>query len=157
MNREHSYRVQVRWSGGDGGGTSDQRTYSRDHAVDAGGKPEIAGSADPAFRGDATRWSPEDLLVAALAQCHMLSYLYEAVVAGVVVTQYDDEATGTMVMDGDGGAHFTKVTLHPVVTVADEAMRERADALHERAAALCFIGRSVNFPVRHEASSRVAG
>ena len=45
----------------------------------------IAGSADPAFRGDRTRYNPEDLLVASLAACHMLWYLHLAADAGVVV------------------------------------------------------------------------
>ena len=113
------------------------------------GDPTLAASSDPAFRGEADRWNPELLLVAALSDCHLLAYLHLCAVNGVVVTGYRDEATGTMEQVGDGG-RFTEVVLRPIVTVADESMIERANALHHDAHASCFIASSVNFPVRTE-------
>src|SRR3954470_11377049 len=73
---EHTYKVEVEWIGNRGTGTSDYRAYGRDHTINAGAKPIIPGSADPAFRGDAGRWNPEDLVVAALSACHKLWYLH---------------------------------------------------------------------------------
>lgn len=155
--RKHFYETEVVWTGNRGTGTSSYRDYDRTHEVGALLAPTIAGSADPAFRGDRARWNPEQLLLAALSQCHLLSYLHVCTVNGVVVTGYTDRANGTMEETGDGGGHFTEVVLHPVVEVATAEMAEAALALHGEANRLCFIANSVNFPVRHEPSVRVVG
>src|SRR3954449_8610576 len=76
---EHQYRIGVQWTGNRGEGTSGYKAYGRESLVTAEGKPPLECSSDRAFRGDADRWNPEDLLVAALSQCHMLSYLHAAV------------------------------------------------------------------------------
>lgn len=146
---DHHYRLEVRWQGNRGSGTSGYRDYGREVLLEAAGKPAIAGSADVPFRGSADRWNPEELLVAALSQCHLLSYLHMAVTAGVVVTDYTDSPTGVMAQEGVGG-HFTEVVLRPVVTVADPAHVALAASLHRQASAACFIAQSVSFPVRHE-------
>jgi organic hydroperoxide reductase OsmC/OhrA len=148
--RRHSYAVEVEWTGDRGEGTASYRAYGRENAVRAAGKPELAGSADRTFHGDRDRWNPEELLLAALSQCHLLSYLHVCVNHGVVVTGYRDAATGEMTETGDGGGRFTRVDLHPVVELADESQRALADSLHEEAGRLCFIANSVNFPVHHE-------
>ncbi len=152
MKGIHTYQTKTEWTGNLGSGTKGYRSYSRDHVIDAENKSTISASSDPAFRGDPTRYNPEELLVASLSSCHMLWYLHLCAEAGVVVTAYTDHATGTMVETADTGGHFTEVVLHPVVTVSDQSMVEKANALHERAHHLCFIANSVNFPVRHEAS-----
>ena len=125
----HHYEVSVEWTGNQGEGTSSYRTYSRDHEISAPGKPAIAASSEPAFRGDPKRWSPEELLVGALSDCHMLWFLHLAATNGVVVTSYVDNASGTMVTDEDGGGRFTEVTLHPEVTVSTAEMVEQATSL----------------------------
>ena len=152
MSRErtHSYQTSVEWTGNLGQGTADYRAYSRDHVVSAPGRPELAGSSDPAFRGDATRYNPEDLLVASLSSCHMLWYLHLCSAAGIVVLAYRDEAAGTMVEDEGGGGRFTAAVLRPAVTLAPGTDVTRALALHEEAHRLCFIANSVNFPVSIE-------
>jgi organic hydroperoxide reductase OsmC/OhrA len=152
MSRErtHSYQTRVEWTGNLGQGTTDYRAYSRDHVVSAPGRPELAGSSDPAFRGDATRYNPEDLLVASLSSCHMLWYLHLCSAAGIVVLAYRDEAAGTMVEDEGGGGRFTAAVLRPAVTLAPGTDVTRALALHEEAHRLCFIANSVNFPVSIE-------
>lgn len=150
MNGRHEYRLTATWTGDLGTGTSGYRDYSRDVTIDIEGKPSLEASADRPFRGDPARWNPEDLLLASLSECHLLSYLYACVVAGVVVTGYRDEATGTMEQDGNGGGRFTEVVLHPHVTVASADMVERAIEAHRQANEWCFIASSVNFPVRHE-------
>ncbi|GAA3710391.1 OsmC family protein [Nonomuraea antimicrobica] len=156
MSREHTYQTVVTWTGNKGTGTSGYRDYGREHELSTAGPAPIAGSSDPAFRGDPSRWNPEQLLVGSLSQCHMLSYLHQCAVAKVVVTAYADTASGTMAETADGG-HFTEVVLRPVVTVAAPEMVETALALHADAHRACFIAASVNFPVRHEPTVHVAG
>ncbi|MEO6701606.1 MAG: OsmC family protein [Jatrophihabitantaceae bacterium] len=154
MNATHSYQLTLRWTGNCGSGTDSYRSYGRDHELTAAGKLPILGSADPAFRGDLDRWNPEELLVASLSQCHLLWFLHLAATAGVVVLDYTDEPIGTMLENPDGSGQFSQVLLQPRVTVAAPAMCEPAQALHDRVDELCFIARSVNFPVRHQPSVR---
>ncbi|NLA64993.1 MAG: OsmC family peroxiredoxin [Leucobacter sp.] len=150
MSDTHEYEVEIEWLGNRGSGTSGYRDYGRELVVRAAGKEhEILASADRTFHGDRERWNPEELLVAALSQCHMLSYLHMAVRAGVVVVNYEDRARGTMVQQGLGG-HFTEVVLSPVITVADASMVDAAREAHAPAYEHCFIANSVNFEVRHE-------
>jgi organic hydroperoxide reductase OsmC/OhrA len=140
----------VTWTGNRGTGTSGYREYDRDCDLAAPGRPVIAASSDPLFRGDAGRWNPEQLLIASLSQCHLLWYLHLAAEAGVVVTAYVDEAVGSLDEQPGGAGEFTEVVLRPRVTVASPEMVRTALALHPRAHELCFIARSVNFPVGHE-------
>lgn len=154
--REHSYALTVRWTGNRGSGTSGYAAFGREHEVLAPGKPVLAGTADPAFRGDPARWNPEELLVAALSQCHMLWYLALCANAKVVVTDYVDEVAGTMAEHAGGGGEFTEVVLRPTVTVAEAGMIAKAGELHTPAHEKCFIARSVNFAVKHEPTILVA-
>jgi organic hydroperoxide reductase OsmC/OhrA len=156
VRRTHRYDVTLAWTGNRGTGTSGYRDYGRDHEIAADGRPTIDGSSDPTFRGDKARWNPELELLAALSQCHLLSYLHVCTTAGVVVTAYEDSPHGTMAETEDGGGHFTEVVLHPKVTVADAGMAAKAQELHKEASEKCFIASSVNFPVRHEPSVTVA-
>ena len=156
MRDTHEFEVSVEWCGNRGTGTSGYRDYGRQLVVRAPQKTELEGSAARVFHGDRDRWNPEELLVAALAECHMLSYLHMAVRAGVVVTAYSDDAVGTLRVAGLGGA-FTEVVLRPRVTVAEAGMVEAARAAHAEASEHCFIANSVNFPVRHEPEIVVAG
>lgn len=148
--RPHRYAARLRWTGAAHGATTSYETYSREYVLEFDGKPSLRGSAETHFRGDAALHNPEDLLVAALSSCHLLSYLAECARAGLAVVAYEDDARGEMTLI-DGTMRFRDVTLHPQVTIADPARIEEAHALHERAHALCFIANSVNFPVRHEA------
>ena len=148
MKHEHNYSVNVTWTGNLGSGTSGYQAYSRDHEIRGDGKAAaIAGSSDPVFRGDGTRWNPEELLVSTIATCHMLWYLHLAADAGIVVVAYEDSASGAMVTTPDGGGKFTAATLRPRVAVRAGADVEVAMRLHERAHRLCFIANSVSFPV----------
>jgi len=149
MHLEHHFAVSVDWTGNRGSGTSDYRSYDRANVITSAGKHEIAGSSDRAFRGDPERWNPEELLIGALAECHLLSYLHVAATNGIVVEQYSDAATGTMEQTGNGGGHMTSVTLRPRVTISS-GDAELALRLHADASEKCFIAASVNFPVVHE-------
>ncbi|NYF27921.1 MULTISPECIES: OsmC family protein [unclassified Microbacterium] len=148
---EHRYALTSTWTGNTGAGTTGYRDYRRDVTIEIEGKPDLLASADKPFRGDASRWNPEDLLLASLSECHLLSYLHACVTAGVVVVSYRDRATGMMREDGAGGGSFVEVMLHPEVVVAEESMIEAAERAHTQANEWCFIANSMNFPVRHEA------
>ena len=154
--RQHTYEVRVDWTGNDGQGTKTYKGYRRDHLIGVDGKPEISGSSDPAFRGDRSRYNPEELLVAALSSCHMLAYLHLCAVNGITVHEYRDLASGVMEETPDGGGHFVRVVLNPVVTVSPGGDRAKALALHADAHHLCFIANSVNFPVETAAEIREA-
>lgn len=150
MPVQHRYALAAEWTGARGAGTTGYRDFGRQVTLRIEGKPDLLTSADVPFRGDADRWNPEELLLAALSQCHLLSYLYVAVLHGVVVTGYADEATGEMEVTPDGAGRVTRVDLRPRVRLADEAQRSLADSLHGEANRLCFIANSVGFPVHHE-------
>lgn len=147
---QHLYPIRMAWTGNTGTGTADYRGYQRTHEYSVPGKPVIPGSSDPAFRGDATRYNPEELLVMSLSSCHMLWYLHLCAEAKVVVVGYDDQAVGTMVETADTGGHFTEVVLKPTVTLEPGSDVALAQSLHQRAHQLCFVANSVNFPVRCE-------
>jgi organic hydroperoxide reductase OsmC/OhrA len=154
--RTHTYQLQMTWTGNLGPGTTTPRAYSRDAEIGVADKGVILGSSDPAFRGDPTRWNPEELLVASLAQCHMLWYLDLATRAGIVVTAYSDAPTGTMAEEAAGAGQFTSVTLRPTVTVTPDSPQDEALRLHDDIGAWCFIARSVSFPLHHEPVVQVA-
>jgi organic hydroperoxide reductase OsmC/OhrA len=150
MGHKHHYEIAMQWTGNKGTGTSGYRDYARDHEITAPGKPTLAGSADRTFHGDASRWNPEDLLIAALSACHLLSYLHVCADAGVVVVAYTDHADGVMETAPNGSGRFQSVTLRPRVTVAVGSDVALARDLHHSAHSKCFIANSVNFPVENE-------
>ena len=151
MPKSHQYQLLTTWTGNLGSGTSHYSAYSRNHEITAPQKAApIAGSSDPAFRGDATRYNPEDLLVGALSACHMLWVLHLCADAGIVITEYADEAVGEMLEHADGSGEFAAVTLRPRMTITDAARTEEALAVHHQAHQVCALARSMNFPVRHE-------
>ena len=146
----HHYHARLTWTGNTSSGTSDYRAYNRDYELRFAGKTNVLrGSADPHFRGDPTRYNPEEMLLGALSACHLLWYLHLCADAGIRVLAYQDAPTGTLEIDADGGGRFCGVDLYPTVTLAPGADAERARALHQTAHARCFIANSCNFPVRH--------
>ncbi len=153
MGHAHHYTTSLQWNGNTGLG---YRDYGRTHTIRIAGKEEMIITADPTFMGDPAKHNPEDLLMAALSSCHLLTYLALCARARIVVTAYRDKATGTMEETPDGGGHFSEVILHPEVTVAEESMRAKAMELHVAAHKYCFIANSVNFPVRHQATCTIS-
>ena len=149
MAREHTYEATVTWTGNRGRGTAGYKAYTRDHDIACPGKPAIRGSADLGYRGDASRHNPEDLLVAALLRLSHALVPAPLRRRGVAVTAYEDAASGAMATNPDGSGEFTRVTLAPRVTIAADSCAETAARLHGTAHAMCFIARSVNFPVEH--------
>lgn len=149
-NGEHHYNAHLIWDGNRGDGTTNYATYGRQHRILIDGKPELAATADVAFRGEADKFNPEDLFLAAISSCHMLSYLALCAKYKINVLAYEDAATGMMKEDGKGGGRFVEVVLHPVVTIADAEQIERATKLHERAHETCFIANSCSVPIHHQ-------
>lgn len=147
--------MTTRWTGNTGNGTASYQSYERSHLLQVTGKPDIPGSSDPSFRGDKTRYNPEEMLVASLSSCHMLWYLHLCSAAGIIVVDYVDHATGAMTETPDGGGYFSEVILHPEVTITDASQTTKADELHKKANELCFIANSVRFPVHHQPICKV--
>jgi organic hydroperoxide reductase OsmC/OhrA len=149
MTKSHSYSVAIAWTGNLGEGTANYRAYSRNHEIQSSDKPVIYSSSDPSFRGDSTRYNPEELLVASVSSCHMLWYLHLCAIAKIVVIDYVDNPVGVMEETKNGSGQFTEVLLKPRVAIANSADIEKATRLHEEAHKMCFIANSVNFPIRH--------
>jgi organic hydroperoxide reductase OsmC/OhrA len=137
--KQHTYQVRVNWTGNAGEGTKNYKSYRRDLTIESPGKPPI--------RGDPSRYNPEDLLVASLSSCHMLWYLHLCAVNHLTVVDYEDRASGVMQEHDDGSGEFVSVQLKPSIRILAGDDREKALALHAEAHHLCFVARSVNFPV----------
>jgi organic hydroperoxide reductase OsmC/OhrA len=150
MSKFHQYNTLLHWTGNSGKGTENYRAYERSYTVSVNGKPDLAGSSDPAFRGDPAKYNPEEMLVAALSACHMLSFLHFCSAAGVIIVDYSDSASGTMEETKEGNGRFTEVVLKPKVIVQEASMIEKVNALHVKAHQYCFIANSCNFPVLHQ-------
>ena len=149
--RTHRYTVTNRWTGNLGTGTSSYRAYSRNHELTAPRKEAlIAGSSDPAFRGDPARYNPEELLVSAVSACHMLWALHLCADAGIVVIEYTDEAVGEVVEHPDGSGEFSRILLRPQMLIQDGARIPDALAVHDRVPHFCCLARSVKATVEHQ-------
>ena len=152
----HEYASRLVWEGNKGDGTSNYATYGRKYRIHVGGKPDLIGSADESFLGDPEKHDPEDLFLASLSSCHLLSYLALCAKHKISVTSYEDDARGTLTFTPDGSGKFTEVVLRPRVTIAS-GDQELAMKLHEKAHQLCFIANSVSCPVRNEPTVVRAG
>lgn len=150
MSKQHFYEVNINWTGNLGVGTENYTSYSRNHTISVNNKVNILASADVAFKGDATKYNPEELLVASISTCHMLWYLHLCADAGILVTNYTDNPKGIMIETVDAGGYFTELTLFPVVTITDILQKEKAIELHNLAHKKCFIANSCNFPIHHQ-------
>ncbi|MEI2265840.1 OsmC family protein [Erwinia sp. CGal63] len=144
-DREHRYHVTVEWTGNKGQGTESYKAYDREFNVLAEAKTAIAGSSDPAFLGNASRWNPEEMLLASASACHKLWYLHLCAEAGISVESYLDKAEGTMMEARQG--RFTQILLRPQITLRAGDDIELAKALHHKAHEQCFIANSLNFPI----------
>lgn len=151
MGKQHQYPVSLKWTGNTGEGTSHYRAYKRDFTISVANKALLQGSSDPSFRGDPTKYNPEEMLVASLSSCHMLWFLHLCADAGIIVLEYTDQATGIMEEDAERGGFFKEVILRPRVRISDPSRYEECSQLHKKANSMCFIANSMNFPVRHEA------
>lgn len=155
MLNKHHYNTKLTWTGNSGDGTSDYKSYERSYKIEVDGKSIIQGSSDPAFRGDASKYNPEELFLASISSCHMLWYLHLCSVNNIVVIDYSDKAVGMMVENKDGSGQFELVTLNPEIIVEEKSMIELAKSLHKQANELCFIANSCNFKIDHKVEIKV--
>lgn len=146
----HNYAATITWTGNKGEGTTRYDAYERSHTLSVNNKPDLACSSDVPFRGDGSKYNPEDMFLYSLSSCHMLWYLHLCADAGIVVTGYVDNATANLEVPALGSGRFTEVVLHPVVTITDVSRIAEANALHDQAHGKCFIANSCNFPVKHQ-------
>lgn len=146
---EQAYAARVIWEGNTGAGTAGYAGYERSYRVLVTGKPDLAGTADPAFLGEATKHNPEDLFLAAISACHMLFYLALCARQGVRVLAYEDRVEGVLRLDATGGGRFAEVRLQPQVTIAGDAHRALAISLHDVAHERCFIANSCSARITH--------
>jgi organic hydroperoxide reductase OsmC/OhrA len=154
--KKHQYQTNLIWTGNLGVGTANYAAYSRDYRLEVLNKAAILGSSDPAFKGDENKHNPEDLLVASISSCHMLWFLHLASSKGIIVTDYSDTATGTMIENENGSGYFDSVILYPVVTITDPTRIDETNELHQLANKYCFISNSLNFKVKHDPICKVA-
>lgn len=150
MKKQHNYTATIKWTGNTGKGTLSYNEYERSHTISIHNKPNLFCSSDPNFRGDITKYNPEELLLASLSSCHMLWYLHLCSESNIIVSEYIDNAKGTMIIKSDGSGFFSQVNLNPTVVVTENSMIEKAIQLHNKASELCFIANSVNFKVFHK-------
>lgn len=153
----HSYTSTIVWTGNRGEGTASYRSYDRTWDIAVPGKATIHCSNDPLLGGDPGKMNPEDLLLSALSACHMLWYLHYASDAGIAVTGYQDNPIGLGAVEKTGAGRFTAATLRPRITVPAGTDIEQATAIHHKIHAVCFIARSVNFPVSYEPEFVIEG
>lgn len=154
MSDAHQFETTLRWPATSTQALPPEPAFSRNSILGGTGKPDVPASSPAVYGGDDTRYNPEELLLMALAQCHMLTYLAIAAKKRMTILAYEDRATGTLSVGDHGTAgkmSMQEVTLHPRVIVAKGTNLAEAEAIHEKAHANCFIANSVNFPVTHEA------
>lgn len=147
MSKKHTYQITIAWTGNLGTGTSAYNSYNRSHFISSEGKPSILCSSDPLFRGDPLKWNPEELLLASIANCHMLWYLHLCTDNKIIVHTYQDRPTAVMQIEKDGSGKFIEVTLNPRVEIENLQQKELARELHTKAHRYCFIANSMNFPI----------
>lgn len=148
--KSHNYQSQIKWTGNKGNGTKSYTSYERSYDIIIENKPTLKGSADPAFRGDASVHNPEDFFLASISSCHMLWYLHLCAENNITVIDYQDKANAEMILTLEGKGHFTEAFLNPEVIILEKDKIELAESLHQKANEFCFIANSCNFPIHHK-------
>jgi organic hydroperoxide reductase OsmC/OhrA len=139
------HKIQLNWQKGDVPFTYD--AYPRNHRIVFKNGEAQTFSAAPAYRGDASKGDPEDMLVAALSSCHMLSFLAIAAKKKFVMTSYEDDAVGYLENEG-GKLWMTRVILHPKIVFENAPDAATLEQMHHLAHEACFIANSVKTDVR---------
>jgi organic hydroperoxide reductase OsmC/OhrA len=144
---EHTFVTALHWQRTNTDFTYE--TYDRSHVVMSGSGVNLPSSSAPAFRGDPARINPEEMLLAALSSCHMLTFLAVAAKKRFIVDSYDDDATAVMTKNADGKLAVTRAVLRPRIVFSGEHMPTAADIalMHAQAHHGCFIANSVHTEV----------
>lgn len=124
------FETSCRWTGG------------RSGVVQTGDKPPLAVSSPPEFNGEATKWSPEEMLVAAVEGCTMGTFLALAERNGLPVAWYSSTAEG-LLEAVDGEYRLTRVIVRPTVALRPGESADLAFRLLRKAHHQCLIGNSI--------------
>lgn len=146
---KHLFKVKLNWFFDHKHTSSSSKLYYKNHTITIEGKRDLELSAAKAFKGDATRYNPEDLFLSSLVSCHMMSYLYVCSQNGIEIVSYTDAAEATLEQTETGSGRFVEVRLYPKIIITCKEKKAIAIALHKKANKLCFIANSCNFPIKH--------
>ncbi len=113
--------------------------------------PDIESAAPKEFGGPGDRWSPEDLLVAAVADCFVLSFRAIAAASKFEWTELQCQASGKLDR-ADRAIQFTELTVKVSLTLPEGADPTRAQRLLEKAEQTCFITNSLKASVQMEST-----
>lgn len=152
MAKFRDFTSSIAWTGDRGEGTRRYRGYDRTWRIVTPGQAAVECSNDPMLGGDPAKPNPEELLLSSLAACHMLWFLHLANEAGLVIHGYEDAPVGKGETGARGEGRFAGAVLRPKITLERGGDLAKADALHQKVHDFCFIARSVNFPIRYEAT-----
>lgn len=153
---EKEFKVQTQWSSLKETKNFELFSNSRTHKVYIDGKDSLTISAAKVFKGDETKHNPEDLFLAALSSCHMMSYMYLCKKHHITLLDYKDETLGKLKVNKDGSGAFILVELNPIVTILEKNEIDLAIKLHKEANRLCFIANSCNVPITHNPQVLIA-
>jgi peroxiredoxin-like protein len=131
MENEHTYRVVAWWASGKTGLAKSESAATAIHFA-----------APPQFGGLEGRWSPEDLLLCAIAGCFTTTFRALAENSDFHFTDLEVEAQGT-VSKADSGYLFAEIVIRPTLTIARDEEHQRADRLLEKAKRLCLVSRAL--------------
>jgi len=147
--KQLSYQLDLEWTGNKGEGTISYNAYERSYVVHSKDKEELHMSSDEHFRGDKSKYNPEEMLLMAVSSCHMLWYLHLCADAGIIVKKYTDHPEAKLILDQTGSGRMDQFLLRPSVTITRETDREKAISLHEGANKKCFIANTLNVKIQH--------
>jgi len=131
MENEHKHRVVAWWSSGQTG------LAKSDSAPNA-----IHFAAPAQFGGLEGRWTPEDLLISAVASCYTTTFHAIAGSSKFDYTDLEVEAEGIVNKTGSGYS-FSQIVLRPRLTIPNEESRDRAVSLLQKAKELCLVSRAL--------------
>jgi len=118
--------------------------------LDRGAPRIIHFSAPPEFGGESGTWTPEHFLLSAVASCFIAAFRTVASASQFDFQGIEVEVEGALERD-PGGYRFNTVSLRPVVIIFEEAQRQRAQHLLEKAARICPITRSLSAKIELQA------
>jgi len=150
MEKQHSYEVPIKWTDSNNTCRNNHTVHDTELEVEGLEEIPIPGSSEPTFSGHRLRQNPEELFVASISSCYMLWFLHLCEDNGVIIVEYKDNATGTIIKSANSGGFFKEVLLTPRVTLMVESMIKLAESLHQEAIGVCFIAQSCNFPIHYQ-------
>lgn len=151
MMSTHKFVLDLAWKYQEIENSGPTAKTIKNHTIKIIGKEDLRISAAKTFKGDPSLHNPEDMLLASLTSCHMMSYLYCCSKRNIQVISYHDKSEAILEVSADGSGRIIKVTLNPVVEIGEASQIEMAHSLHQEANKLCFIANSCNFPIEHNA------